>query len=266
MRRRLVKGALSAAKGLGLSKLARAIVARLPARFGARFESRVYDLRRTAGSSHVAVDELHALLAEALDALRARTGTNDLGDYLEFGVYSGGTMTAADRARTALGLERMRLIGFDSFEGMSDHAAAEAPHRFAPGMFRCSADEARENLRGAGVDLDRVHFVEGWFDETLTERTRRARAIDRAAVIMLDCDVYSSSRAALQFSAQAIHDAAIVVCDDWVHSGPAGQQRAFHEFLAANELEAEPFGHYRASGHPDGGRVFIVSRRRAAAA
>jgi hypothetical protein len=149
---------------------------------------------------------------------------------------------------------------------MSAATAAEAPHRFTAGMFRCTADEARASLRRAGVDLDRVTLVEGWFDHTLTGRTRHAHRIDRAAVIMLDCDVYSSSRAALEFSAPAIHGAAIVVCDDWVHSGEDGQQRAFREFVAEQGLEVEPLGHYRASGHPDGGRVFLVSRRVAAVA
>ena len=37
MRRRLVKGAMSAAKRLGLTKLIRAVVARLPSRFGGSF-------------------------------------------------------------------------------------------------------------------------------------------------------------------------------------------------------------------------------------
>jgi hypothetical protein len=266
MRRRLVKGALTAAKALGLGKLIRATVARLPARTGARFEARVYAVRKSAGESHVAIDELQPILTEALALLRKRTGSDEVGDYLEFGVYSGGTMTAADAARRAAGVAGMRLIGFDSFDGMSAEAAAEAPHRFAPGMFRCTAGEARESLRRAGVDLDRVTLVEGWFDRTLTAETRRAHRIDRAGVIMLDCDVYSSSRAALTFSAPAIDGAAVVVCDDWVHSGPEGQQRAFHEFVAEQSFEVEPLGHYRASGHPDGGRVFLVSRRIAAAA
>src|SRR5436853_5403287 len=257
MRRRLVKGAMSAAKRLGLTKLVRALVARLPARAGGRFESRVYALRRSAGDAtgHVAAEQLERRLADALLVLRDRLGTDEVGDYLEFGVYAGGTMTCADRARSAAGVEQMRLIGFDSFEGLPAEAEQINPERWSAGMFACSPEEALENMRRGGVDTERVHLVKGWFDRTLTEATRREHGIERAGVIMLDCDLYSSSRAALDFSAPAIDRAAVLVCDDWRHSGEHGQQRAFHEFIEQQGMHAEMLGHYRASGMPAGGRV-----------
>jgi O-methyltransferase len=263
MRRRLVKGAMSAAKRLGLTKLIRALVARLPARFSGRFESRVYALHRTAGhaTAHVAAEELEERLTAAIDLLRQRVGTDDVGDYLEFGVYAGGTMTCADRARRAAGIETMRLIGFDSFQGLPPEAVKLNPQRWGAGMFACTPEEALDNMRRGGVDIDRVRLVQGWFDDTLTDETRLEHRIDRAGVIMLDCDLYSSSSMALDFSAPAIGPAAVLVCDDWRHSGENGQQRAFEEFLETHDMHAEPLGHYRASGMPDGGRVFLVSRR-----
>ena len=255
-------GAMSAAKRLGLTKLVRALVARLPARASGRFESRVYALRRHAGDAtgHVAAEQLERRLVQALQVLRERVGTRAVGDYLEFGVYAGGTMTCADRARSAAGIEDMRLIGFDSFEGLPAEAAKINPQRWSAGMFACSAEEALENMRRGGVDVERVRLVKGWFDRTLTDDTRAEHGIERAGVIMLDCDLYSSSRAALDFSAPAIGQAAVLVCDDWRHSGEDGQQRAFREFLERHGMHAEVLGHYRASGMPDGGRVFLVSR------
>lgn len=253
---------MSAAKRLGLTKLVRALVARMPARIGGRFESHVYALRRQAGDAtgHVAAEQLEQRLAEALRVLRERLGTHQVGDYLEFGVYAGGTMTCADRARTAAGIDDMRLIGFDSFEGLPVEAEQINPQRWSAGMFACSPEEAIENMRRGGVDVDRVRLVKGWFDRTLTEATRLEHGIERAGVIMLDCDLYSSSRHALDFSAPAIADAAVLVCDDWRHSGEDGQQRAVREFLEQQGMHAEMLGHYRASGMPDGGRVFLVSR------
>jgi O-methyltransferase len=253
---------MSAAKRLGLTRIIRAVVARLPARFSGRFESRVYALHRSAGdaTAHVAADELEHRMTVAIDLLREHVGSDDVGDYLEFGVYAGGTMTCADRARRAAGIETMRLIGFDSFEGLPEEAVQLNPQRWSAGMFACTPQEALENMRRGGVDVDRVRLVKGWFDETLTDQTRLEHRIERAGVIMLDCDLYSSSRTALDFSAPAIGPAAVLVCDDWRHSGEDGQQRAFHEFLERHGLSAEPLGHYRASGMPDGGRMFLVER------
>ena len=253
---------MSAAKRLGLTKLVRALVARLPARASGRFESHVYALHRHSGNgtAHVAVEQLERRLVDALRVLRERLGTHQVGDYLEFGVYAGGTMTCADRARNAAGIEDMRLIGFDSFEGLPAEAAQINPQRWSAGMFACSPEEALANMRRGGVDVERVRLVKGWFDRTLTEATRREHGIERAGVVMLDCDLYSSSRAALDFSAPAIGHAAVLVCDDWRHSGEDGQQRAVREFLEQQGMQAEMLGHYRASGMPDGGRVFLVSR------
>jgi O-methyltransferase len=262
MRKRIMRRAVSVAKALGLARMVRATVRLLPARFRVRMESRVYDLRRRGGdlTAHVAGDELERVLGNALARLSESRNGDSLGDYLEFGVYGGGTMACFDRARRQLGLDGMRLLGFDSFEGLPQAAQDEAPDRFLAGMFACTADEARATLLQAGVDLDRVQLVEGWFDDTLTVETRRAYGLENAGVIMLDCDLYSSAKAALRFCAPLVDGSAIVVCDDWVHGGEDGEQGAFREFLDENGLEAEPLGHYRAGGHEDGGRVFLVSR------
>jgi O-methyltransferase len=267
MRAKLVRGAVRASKAIGLARLVRAIARRLPARFQVRLAARVYELNRSAGdaTAHVAADELQARIEEALRLLREQTGRDRVGDYLEFGVYAGGTMSCFERVRKELELDGVRLFGFDSFQGLPAQADEEAPDRFQPGMFRCTAEEARENLRKAGVDLDRVRLVEGWFEDTLTEEVRRRYAIQRAGVIMLDCDLYSSARAALRFAAPLVEDAAVVICDDWVHGGPDGEQRAFREFLQETGLSAEPVGQYQAGGHEDGGRVFLVTREQLAA-
>jgi O-methyltransferase len=260
--RSVVRKAVRIAKALGLNRLVWAAVRRLPRRLQVRFASGVYALNRRAGdvTAHVAADELRERLEDALMRLREQCPGEPVGDYLEFGVYAGGTMVCFDRARRELGLDDVRLFGFDSFEGLPPEAGDEAPDRFRAGMFSCTVQEARENLRRAGVDLGRVELVEGWFEDTLTEEVCNRHRIDRAGVIMLDCDLYSSAKAALRFSAPLIHGAAVVVCDDWVHGGPEGEQRAFREFLEETGLSAEPLGQYRAGGHEDGGRVFLVTR------
>ncbi len=152
--------------------------------------------------------------------------------------------------------EAMRFIGFDSFEGLPAEAANE---HWAPGAFACPRGIAEQNLAQAGVAMDRVRLVEGWFNETLTKATRAKLDLRRASVIMVDCDIYSSSRDALEFVAPLIDDAAVIFFDDWgwrADANEIGQREAFSEFLAANPAlkatECESYFHKA--------RVFLLER------
>ncbi|MDQ6915651.1 MAG: TylF/MycF family methyltransferase [Actinomycetota bacterium] len=259
MRRALVRAGIAAAMALRLNRLARWLVAHLPRRFAVRFEDRVYALNAAGGrtGSHVAQRELEAIYRAGLARLDSSPG-----DCLEFGVYTGTTLTCLYRALEGLGLDGVRIFGFDSFDGMPHVAGEEAASHSRAGMFRAGLDEATESLSRNGVDMDRVTLVKGWFDDTLTQATRRRLGIERLAVALLDCDIYSSAKAALDFCAPLIQDRAVLVFDDWVHGGAdAGEQRAFRELLAEHPgLRAEEIGSYPAAGHPDGGRAFLVSR------
>jgi O-methyltransferase len=257
--RRAAGLALAAARALRVGRLARLLLRPLPRRYAVALEGRIYRLRQRSGDhmAHVAADELEARFTQALAFVA--DGGREVGDYLEFGVYVGATMTCFDRARRAAGVDGVRLVGFDSFAGMPPEAATEGAGFSLPGLFSASVDEARANLRSGGVDLARVELVEGWFSETLTAQTRERLGLQRAGVVMIDCDLCSSARAALEFTAPLIDDRAVVFLDDWGHGGPDGEQRAWREFLAAHpELRGDPLGSYRAGGHPDGGRVFLL--------
>ena len=99
------------------------------------------------------------------------------------------------------------------------------------------------------MDWSRVTLVKGWFDDTATPATAAAHGITSAGVVMVDCDNYSSAKAALRFAAPLLGRRAVVVFDDWHHAGLAerglGEKRAFEEFLAEHpEFRAEPFGSY----------------------
>lgn len=254
-----MRAAIAAAMALGLNRLARWVVARLPRRFAVRFEDRVYALNQAGGrtGSHVAQAELEAIYRDGLARLDGTPG-----DCLEFGVYTGTTLACLYRAVEGLGLDGVRIFGFDSFEGMPATAGDEAGDHSRAGMFRAGLDETAASLARAGVDMDRVTLVKGWFDDTLTEENRARLGIERVRLAMLDCDVYSSAKAALDFCAPLLADRAVLVFDDWVHGGAgAGEQRAFRELLTEHpELRAEEIGAYPAAGHPDGGRAFLVRR------
>lgn len=193
--------------------------------------------------------EFRALLARGLQTLIERVGRDGLGDYLEFGVYNGTSITCMFREVTAFGLDRMRLFGFDSFQGLPPYAAEEDEGRWRPGSCYSSLAFTRAVLEAEGVSSNRVTLVPGWFSETLNDQTVERHGLRKASVIMIDCDLYSSSKEALTFCAPLIRDHALVLFDEWRPRGldgkHAGERRAFEEFLRERpEFTVEPFGSY----------------------
>jgi O-methyltransferase len=213
-----------------------------------------------SGERLVPERELEATYKRALQSLIRRDGPQSVGDYLEFGVYTGTSLLCMARASEALGLEQMRLFGFDSFEGLPAVADNEATP-WASGDMKADPGYVRARLAENGVDLSRLVLVEGWFEHTLNGKLIRDSAMRKASVVMIDCNLYSSAKTALTFVAPLIRDRAILLFDDWYAFGLAedglGEKRAFDEFLAENpELTAEEFGSYT-----ENAKVFIVMRR-----
>lgn len=167
----------------------------------------------------------------ALQRLLTMEPAEALGDYLEFGVSRGTSAVCVNRVLQELGLDHVRLIGFDSFEGMPPEAANEG---WAPGQYSSTIHATRRYLKSHDVDLNRVTLVKGWFDATLNPDTRRRHKIGKASLVMIDCDTYSASKVALDFSEHHIHERAVIMFDDWggrAAKGLIGQQEAFAEFL-----------------------------------
>jgi O-methyltransferase len=178
------------------------------------------------------------------------------GDYLEFGVSRGTSFATMHDVLAEKGLNTVRLFGFDSFEGLPPEAGREG---WKPGDFYSAISATRKYLKERGIDWTRSTLIKGWFKDTLNDETVRKFNIERASLIMVDCDIYSASRDALWFSEGLIGDHAVIFFDDW-GSGPQenriGQIEAFDEFLVAfPQLKVDPMPSYA-----EHARVFLVSR------
>jgi O-methyltransferase len=181
---------------------------------------------------------------------------HEFGDYLEFGVSRGTSFAVMHDALAEKGLNSVRLFGFDSFEGLPPEAEKEG---WKAGDFYSAISATRKYLRERGIDWTRSILIKGWFRETLNDETIRKFEIERASLIMVDCDIYSASRDALWFSEPLIGDHAVIFFDDW-GAGPLenriGQIEAFDELLRAfPHLRADPMPSYA-----EHARVFLVSR------
>ena len=186
------------------------------------------------------------------------------GDYLEFGVYRGATFVKAYRSlerqfhgRIALNIggdqeetareerrrlwSKMRFFAFDSFEGLPPLGEEDAATPdFQKGQYACSVPQFQSNLREANIPLDRTRVVQGWFSDTCTRETREEQGLEKAAIVWIDADLYSSAKTALQFVTDLLQDGTVIIFDDWFSfkgSPYAGEQRAFHEWTRQIEDE-----------------------------
>lgn len=200
-------------------------------------------------------DDLFDCCEHAINRLRERGHV--FGDYLEFGVSRGTSLACMHRVLVTQGLDDVRLIGFDSFEGFPVGADAEG---WPEGDAASSLKATRRYLSQRGVRFDRTTLVKGWYKDTLTPETVRRLALNKASIIMIDCDIYSASRAALFFCEPLLIDRAVILFDDWgwrEQAREVGQKEAFAEFLDAfPQLTAVPLASYF-----EHARVFMVERK-----
>jgi predicted O-methyltransferase YrrM len=206
--------------------------------------------------------ELCQLLARGLRELIRREGSAALGSYLEFGVYNGTSLLCMYRELEALGLDHVRLFGFDSFQGLPPEAAMEDEGRWQPGQCHSPLEFTTAVLASEGVDWRRVSLVPGWYNDTLKPEARQTLGIAKASVIMIDCDLYSSSKQALDFCAPLIGEHALILFDEFHPRGLdgkyVGERRAFDEFMRENPaFTCEPFGKYAPRTE-----TFLLTRKR----
>jgi hypothetical protein len=179
------------------------------------------------------------------------------GDYLEFGVYKGASLisayhilknvyteaqvvsdhrTATDIAKIGQVWEKMRFFAFDSFEGLPEIEGLDAQgNDFAIGKYTYAEARFRDNLAKEGVPLAKVVTVPGWFERTCSAETIGRFGIKSAAIIHVDCDLYSSAKTVLEFVKPLLVDGTIIIFDDWFcfRGNPdLGEQRAFAEWKA----------------------------------
>jgi O-methyltransferase len=162
------------------------------------------------------------------------------GDYLEFGVYKGTTFSYACRIMAPI-FEKMRFYAFDSFEGLPEPSGIDAKESYTSGFFKgqyaLSEEDFIANLRSAGVDLNRVEVVKGWFDQTLYVPKAAAQNIEKIAAAWIDCDLYESTVPVLQYITSRLSVGAVILFDDWRcfrNLSDFGQQRACKEWMDAN--------------------------------
>ena len=78
-----------------------------------------------------------------------------------------------------------------------------------------------------------MRIIKGFFDETIKNKTTQDLNIDKARVVLIDCDLKESTLLALEFIRPSIQEGTIILFDDYIWfkgSKQKGEYSAFNDF------------------------------------
>jgi Macrocin-O-methyltransferase (TylF)/Glycosyl transferases group 1 len=152
---------------------------------------------------------------------------NIRGDLVEFGIYKGWWIKFLYECSEAIGLTDRAVIGYDSFQGLSEPSAAHDTTYWKRGMYAAARKEVEEFVQARS--RPRIRLVEGWFADSLGGS--EARQVRQIAYARIDCDIYEPAVQCLDYLSNRLSDGAILVFDDWPHRMDVGEGLAFAQWV-----------------------------------
>jgi hypothetical protein len=139
------------------------------------------------------------------------------GDFIETGVWRGGTCIFARAVLHAYGVTDRRVWVADSFAGIPKTQVGSHPldrrlqlHRHND-YLAVPAETVAANFERYGLLDEQVRFLKGWFRDTLP-----TAPIDRLAVLRLDGDLYESTMDALNSLYPRLSPGGFTIIDDYI--------------------------------------------------
>jgi O-methyltransferase len=178
---------------------------------------------------------LEKLYRLALDVIER----NVPGDFVECGVYNGGSAAAVS---CALRDTQRHIWLYDSFQGLPPPATVDGPlARAYVGECAGTEETVREAMHVAGLNVKGYTIRKGWFTETF--QLPRPRAV---SFLHVDADWYDSVMLALETFYDLVADGGVIVLDDFGHW--EGCREAFYDFVHRKGAKPllERFGHTQA--------------------
>lgn len=137
------------------------------------------------------------------------------GDLIETGVWRGGAAIFMRAVLKAYGDEQRQIWLADSFQGLPKPDEKKYPADSRDTLWQMARltvplAEVRENFRRYGLLDERVHFLVGWFRDTLP-----TAPVERLAILHLDGDMYESTMDALTHLYPKLSPGGYVIIDDY---------------------------------------------------
>ncbi|QAA81373.1 macrocin O-methyltransferase [Aequorivita sp. H23M31] len=162
------------------------------------------------------------------------------GDYVECGVWKGGSSLAVAMKLEEIGNLNKNIWLFDTFEGMSEPTEFDedlkgrlAKDRLAKEDKELSwvwaysgLDEVKKTMQRCNYPKSKIKFIKGKVEETLLSKN----IPDRISILRLDTDWYESTKMELEILFPRVVEGGIIIIDDYGHW--KGSKKAVDEYLS----------------------------------
>ncbi len=180
-------------------------------------------------------------------AVKYVIGNGIEGDFVECGVWRGGSMMAVAHVLKGMGETGRRLFLFDTFTGMSEPSDRDA--RFdgpaasnllaaatkdSPVWACASLEDVTTNLASIGYPMENVHFIQGNVEDTIPQKAPAG-----ICLLRLDTDWYESTKHELSHLYPRLARNGILIIDDYGHW--RGAREATDEYFG--QSKPAPFLH-----------------------
>ena len=158
------------------------------------------------------------------------------GDLIETGVWRGGAVIFMQAVLTVHEETARSVWVADSFQGLPPPDLGRYPqdrdsdlHTY--GHLQISLEEVRRNFERYQLLADNVHFLKGWFKDTLP-----TAPVQRLAIMRLDGDYYESTRDALRNLYHRLSPGGYAIIDDYAEDTWTYCRKAVDEFRTEHHI------------------------------
>ncbi|MGH0945612.1 TylF/MycF family methyltransferase [Bacillus mycoides] len=149
------------------------------------------------------------------DAMETIIKENIDGDFIETGVWRGGACIFMRGFLKAYGITNRKVWVADSFEGLPTPDIKNYPQDKDDTLYqydylRVSLEEVQKNFKKYDLLDDQVHFLKGWFKDTLP-----TAPVEKIAIARLDGDMYESTMDSLTNLYHKISPGGFIIIDDY---------------------------------------------------
>jgi O-methyltransferase len=177
------------------------------------------------------------------EAVKYIVKNNIKGDFVECGVWKGGSTLAMALTLKELGANNRHLYLYDTFEGMTEPTAVDRDlnNESAEALYKqvidqtsevwcySGIDEVKKNMALSNYNPDNIFYVKGKVEDTLPQSQHGS-----IALLRLDTDWYESTKMEMEILFPMLVPGGVLIIDDYGYW--QGARKAVDEYIARHDL------------------------------